>query len=176
MKRGIMMKLKKAGILLAVGLTILGTSMVSVYAATITPAGSASTAQAFLYDQYPLVGVGDASEYYLDPSSCYVSNADSSVSALGCTIYSAAKGNDGNVPMDDLEKYTVLFTTYTSVYDRVVNVNSVINSKGQNVTKDMVTNNAAFFDSLFWKVVAITGPTDVWKTNNAGSGEAVTAE
>lgn len=38
----------------------------------------------------------------------------------------------------------------------------------------MVINNSVFFDVLFWKVVAITGPTDVWKTNNTGSGEAAT--
>jgi hypothetical protein len=170
MKRGITMKLKKASMILVVGLTMLGTSTVSIHAAPIAPVGSAPTAQAFLYDQYPLVGVGDTNEYYLDPTSCYVSNADSSVSALGCTIYSAAKGNDGNVPIEGLEKYNVLFTTYTSGYKRVINVNSVINSKGQNVTKDMVTNNSAFFDALFWKVVTITGPIEVWANNNAVSG------
>lgn len=76
-------------VLAAVLLPVSSTS----FAATIVPAGQSSYSTAPLYGTYPFIGSDEDSNYYLDPSSTYFSNRESSVPALGGLVYKVQKGS-----------------------------------------------------------------------------------
>ena len=133
------------------------------FAATIVPAGQSSYSTAPLYGTYPFVGSDEDSNYYLDPSSTYFSNRESSVPALGGLVYKVQKGS-GDVAISQLDPYNVTFSTYTGNSERYISVDRVMHN-GVNVRQEMTENNQAFFDSLFWKVADITGATEYWRTH-----------
>lgn len=117
----------------------------------------------FLYGTYPFVGSDEDSNYYLDPSSAYFANRESSVPALGGLVYKVKKGS-GDVAVSQLDPYNVTFSTYTGNSERYISVDRVMHN-GVNVRQEMTENNQAFFDSLFWKIADVTGATEYWRTH-----------
>lgn len=86
--------MQKKGILIAMfwvlAAVLLPMSSTS-FAATIVPAGQSSYSADALYGTYPFVGSDEDSNYYLDPSSAYFANRESSVPALGGLVYKVKK-------------------------------------------------------------------------------------
>ena len=160
------MKIRKTGmaVILLSAAMLFPVSSIAFAATSLVPASQVASAPAPLYGEYTYVGSDADSNYYVDPSSCYFSNPQSSVSALGCVIYKASKDANSNAPINGLDSYIVKYTTYTSTHNRVIVVDKVIGS-GENITKDITANNSAFFDELFWKVANITGAAEQWKSS-----------
>ena len=157
------MKKQNICVVCALSLAAMLTPLTSVsLAAPMTPASQVASAPASMYGTYEYIGSDAGSNYYLDPSSCHVSNTNSSIPTLGCMIYKANTNSHSNTPIHQLESYNVSFNTYRGNPDRVIQVTQVLHNE-KDVTKEITAGNGDFFRELFWKVANTTGAAAQWQ-------------